>query len=86
MEKQKNLSRYVEQRKRERARIVADVDVQDEGTLVLFTPRTEAAQNWIENSVQDGAQFWAGALVVEHRYAQSLLDGMVSDGLTVREA
>lgn len=62
-----------------------DVTVRDEGTLFLFRPITEAGREWIASNVQDDATWFAGALVVEHRYATDLYHGMVNDGLAVGE-
>ncbi len=60
-----------------------DVRVQNEGTLYLFHLLTDAAQEWVEENVQGEAQLCAGALVVEHRYARDLANGMLAHGLEV---
>ncbi len=61
----------------------ADVTVQNEGTIFLFIANTEAAREWIRENVQDDATYFAGSLVVEHRYAAELERGMADDGLTL---
>lgn len=60
-----------------------DVMVRNEGSLVLFFPITEAARTWIDENVQEDAQWFGTALVVEHRYAGDLAQGMVNDGINV---
>lgn len=62
---------------------MADVRVENHGTLFLFCPESSAAQEWIATNVQADAQFFGTALVVEPRYARDLADGMVADGLEV---
>jgi hypothetical protein len=60
-----------------------DVSVSDQGSIVTFRPETSAAKDWIADNVQDGAQWFGGALVVEHRYAPYLIEGMVAEGLSM---
>jgi hypothetical protein len=45
---------------------------------------TPAAHRWVSEHVQDDAQFFGDALVVEHRCARDLAAGIVNDGLTVQ--
>jgi hypothetical protein len=61
----------------------ADVEVMNEGTIFLFTPLTQEAKDWIESHVED-PMYYGNSLVVEHRYALDLAEGMVNDGLCVR--
>jgi hypothetical protein len=63
--------------------LTADVLVRDEGSLVLFQPRTEVAREWVEANVDPEAQWFGPWLVVEHRYAGDLIEGMGADGLRV---
>lgn len=60
-----------------------DVRVDNHGSIFLFEPLTPAATNWISENVDEQAQWFAGALAVEHRYAQDLASGMMADGLVV---
>jgi hypothetical protein len=61
-----------------------DVLVHNEGTLFLFNPLTSRAKEWIDNNVQDDAQWFGTTLVVEHRYAWGLAQGMTDDGLVLQ--
>ena len=63
--------------------VSADVTVQNEGSIFLFNLNTEAAREWVSEHVSEDATFWAGSLVVEHRYAANLAAGMQADGLRV---
>jgi len=60
-----------------------DVRIQDEGTIVLFRPLREQAREWLIENVQEDAQWFAGALVVEHRYALPLIEGLRQEGYLV---
>lgn len=64
-------------------RVQADFGVNDQGTIVLVRPYTDVARDWIDENVGDFAQWWCGALVVEHRYADNLIAGAQGDGCTV---
>ncbi len=61
-----------------------DVIVCNEGTLFLFRPLTDRAKDWITANVQSDALWFGDALVVEHRYATSLAEGMCGDGLVLQ--
>lgn len=61
-----------------------DVTVANEGSLLLFTPKTDSGRTWLEQNVESEATWYAGSLVVEPRYARELAAGMIADGLRVR--
>ena len=44
-------------------------------TLYTFCPLTLRAKEWIDEHVQDDAQWFGHALIVEHRYAGGLAQG-----------
>mgnify|MGYP001354190035 CR=1 FL=1 len=58
-----------------------DCAVESHGTIFLFRLLSEAARRWVCDNVAGDPQYWGGALVVEHRYAQELAHGMSLDGL-----
>ena len=58
-----------------------DVLVHNEGTVFLFNPLTSRAKEWIDASVQPDAQWFGTTLVVEHRFAWGLAEGMKDAGL-----
>lgn len=58
-----------------------DILIQNEGTLFLFCPLTTRAKNGIDGHVQSDAQWFGAALVVDHRYALGLAEGMKNAGL-----
>lgn len=62
-----------------------DVLVNNVGTLYTFCPLTLRAKEWIDEYVQTESWQWFGhALVVEHRYAWGLAQGMKDAGLVLR--
>jgi hypothetical protein len=60
----------------------ADLLIHVEGSIVLFTPMTAAAKQWIDEHVADDRQWFGPALVIEHRYADHLFNGMAEAGLS----
>lgn len=63
-----------------------DVRLEDHGTIFLFHPLTVDAHEWLLENVSDDAIYWGDALVVEHRYARQLAEGMKRGGLHVVSA
>jgi hypothetical protein len=64
---------------------VTDVLVNDDGSVVAFTLRTQAAQDWISENTHTESWQWLGrhTLVVDSRYAEGLAEGMCEAGLTL---
>jgi len=63
--------------------ITPDVLVHNEGTLFLFCPLTSRGKDWINDHVSPDAQWVGSALVVEHRFAWGLAQGMKDAGLVL---
>jgi hypothetical protein len=66
----------------ERHGIRADFAVEDHGSLLLVRPLTSAAWSWLEQNVEDDAQWFGGALAVESRYISNLLSGLEAAGFS----
>jgi hypothetical protein len=63
---------------------MSDFQVQDEGTLTVLYPRTDAARQWLaEHVLEEDTQRWAGGVVIEHRYVRDILDAVDRDGFCV---
>lgn len=61
-----------------------DFQVSDCGSICIVTPLTAEAEDWLEASViSDDTQYWGPGVVVEPRYLEDLIEGILSDGLTV---
>jgi hypothetical protein len=63
---------------------VSDFIVQDEGTIFLLQPLTDAAQEWIDEHIPEDAMYLRSAVVVEHRFICDIIAGVTSVGLRVR--
>jgi hypothetical protein len=63
--------------------VTPDVLVRNEGTVFLFNPLTARAKEWIEEYVQADARWFGTPLVVEHRFAWGLAQGMKDAGLVL---
>ena len=61
-----------------------DVRVENHGSIYLFHLQSTAAEAWVDENVSSESTMFGGALVVEHRYAYQLVEGMIDDGLTVQ--
>jgi len=64
----------------------ADITLENHGSIVLVRPLTPDGNRWLTDNVTSDALWFAGAVVVEPRYLESLIDGMIGDGLIVRGA
>jgi hypothetical protein len=62
----------------------ADFLIQNEGTIYLFRPMTAAAEEHLRDNVGEEAQWFGGALVVEHRYARDLAAALNEEGFTLQ--
>lgn len=50
-----------------------DFEVRNHGTIILFTPLTDEARQWLEEHVaSEPYQWFDGSLSVDHRYAPGL--------------
>ena len=61
----------------------ADLTVQNEGSIFLLDASSAVGRDWMNENIAITAERWAGAIVVEHRYIQDIIDGARRDGLTV---
>lgn len=61
---------------------VADLLVEDHGSIVLLRPASESGQEWIDENVAV-EQVLGNAVAVEPRYVEAILDGARDAGLRV---
>jgi len=63
---------------------MTDFRVENHGSVVLLCPLTEGARAWVtEHLTHPETQHFGGAVVMEPRYVDDVVRGLVSDGLTV---
>lgn len=60
-----------------------DLEVQNEGSIFLLRPVSDLGWEWVNEHIADDAMTFGNAIVVEHRYIGSIVDGAVADGLNV---
>lgn len=62
-----------------------DFTVEDHGTIFFIRPETDAAKEWVKKNVsQEGYQpYYPDQVVVEHRFVQNIVMGIVADGFVV---
>lgn len=59
----------------------SEVRIEQHGSLALVTPVSQAAQEWLVANVHQDSLWYGGSLVVEPRYLDGLIDGLVEAGL-----
>jgi len=60
------------------------VKVEDQGTIVLFTPMNAWSAEWLKDNVQSEPwQMFGTAIAVDHRPAQGLVEFLQEQGATV---
>ena len=62
---------------------MSDFHIADHGSIVLLEPRTDAAREWVEENLPEEAQTFGHAIVIEPRYVESIVNGILADGLTI---
>lgn len=62
--------------------MAADIRIQNEGTIFLFTPLSDDCIAWWDEKVEEGMTY-CGANVVDHRPAAAIIDGLVEAGFTI---
>jgi hypothetical protein len=58
-----------------------DFEIADDGPVVLFTPLTARAYQWVEAHIAEDRQWFGRALMVERAFAPVLVNGMVGEGM-----
>jgi hypothetical protein len=63
----------------------ADFTVRDEGSILLLSPLTEPARNWIDQHIgpDNGFQPYYPTIVIEPRYVIAILEGIRVAGLEI---
>jgi hypothetical protein len=60
---------------------VADFTAAHHGSLFLLHPLTPAATAWVDAHLPEDRMTWAGGVVVEPRYLDDIVNGILGDGL-----
>lgn len=62
---------------------MTDFALQHCGSISLLHPRSEAGHAWIAENIPEDAQYFARAVVIEYRYVGDIVDGILSDDLSI---
>ncbi len=62
-----------------------DFILRDEGSLVLLTPLSPLAHEFVEERIgqANGYQPMWPTIVIERRYAQAILEGVIAEGMVI---
>lgn len=61
-----------------------DATVRHHGSVVILTPVSEAAKDWVQAHLMGPeTQRWGKGVVIEPRYLDNILNGMAEAGLEV---
>ncbi len=64
---------------------MADIEVKNEGTVVLLIPMSSEGKAWIDENLQlESWQWYGNAAAIEARYVDPIVQGMQDDGLEVQ--
>ena len=61
----------------------SDFTVTNHGSIFTLAPETPAARDWVDEWLPADAMWHGSAVVVEHRYIEDIVEGIINDGLTV---
>jgi hypothetical protein len=61
----------------------ADFIIADHGSIALLTPASKAGREWANEHLPQDAMYWNGAIVIEPRYVDDIIEGIQCDGLSV---
>jgi hypothetical protein len=59
-----------------------DFSVRDEGSICILNLYSQAAQIWAEENLPEDRMTWCGGVVIEPRYVQAIVDGLLAEGFT----
>lgn len=63
----------------------ADFTLRDEGSIVLLTPLSPSAHEFVEERIgsENGFQPYWPTVVIERRYAEDILEGVIAEGMVI---
>jgi hypothetical protein len=62
-----------------------DFSIRDEGSIVLLTPLSPSAHEFVEERIgsNNGFQPYWPTVVIERRHAQDILEGVIAEGMVI---
>jgi hypothetical protein len=64
-----------------------DFQLENHGSLFLLRPLTSAATEWMQEHLpvdSPETQFWGDSIVIEPRYLEPIVEGILADALVLR--
>lgn len=61
----------------------ADFRVANHGSIIILTPISLEARDWLSTAVSELAPRWCGGLAVEPRYIGDIVSGIVDAGFSI---
>jgi len=55
----------------------------DHGSITILRGATDAAKDWISDNLPDDALTHAGGVVIEPRFIDAIVSGLLADNLTI---
>lgn len=62
---------------------VVDFTTEDHGSMVVFIPETDSAEDEMEQMGLEGWQMWGRGFAVDRRVAWNLIDDLLANGFSV---
>ena len=60
-----------------------DFHLIDHGSICILRGATDAAREWMDEYLPEDALTWAGGVVIEPRYVDDIVSGLLADDLTI---
>ena len=60
-----------------------DFTITNGGSIYLLKPNSEAAKEWVTESISEDHIEFGGAIVVEHRYIWDIIEAIQTGGMEV---
>lgn len=62
---------------------MSDFTVADHGSIIILSPDSDVAKQWISDNIPDDAQIWCNGIAIERRYFEDIYIGIKAENLTV---
>ena len=59
-----------------------DFSLDNHGSICILHLLSNAAKDWVEDNLPEDRMTWCGGVVIEPRYVQPIVAGMIAEGLT----
>ena len=60
-----------------------DFTLIDHGSIAILKPESDDAKNWVDDYIDENAQWFANGIVIEHHYVHAIVEGIFETGMTI---